>query len=65
MREDILGGLVQGWQIRRDWLVFKGTKEVISIGGTEIRSWGTIGGRHGLWQKDSLTLCVYSFILCV
>ena len=44
LREETLGGLVQEWQIRRDQLVFKGAKEVISIGGKEIRSWGTIGG---------------------
>ena len=44
LREETLGGLVQEWQIRRDQLAFKGTKEVISIGRTEIRSWGTIGG---------------------
>ena len=61
LREETLGGLVQEWQIRRDQLVFKGTKEVISIGGTEIRSWGTIGRS----EKDSLTLYVFIYLFCV
>ena len=65
LREKTLGGLVQGWQIRRDWSVFKGAKEVISTGGTEIRGWGTTGGRRALWQKDSLILCVFIHLFCV
>ena len=61
LREETLGGLVQEWQIRRDQLVFKGAKEVISIGGMEIRSWGTIGRS----EKDSLTLYVFIYLFCV
>lgn len=50
--EETLGRPVQGRQIRRGSLAFKGAKEATSIGEEEVGNWGPTGGGTALWQKE-------------